>query len=439
MSFIFTKKFINMSFIGLNCTFENDNVRNKIADGLVGYVLYHNKVINSRTDQRSYALNYFGDNSFDPYPSSEYITFEDKINSVKTEKTKKFITINPIVKKWLGYLCARVAHECDMVYNDLAACMKSGAVDLNSLDSVMFSKSFEMDIFRLIAKIVGNHTYLLENFMQVSLLEVEFSGRIYEGYEKQHTLRPYNKNIADWISKLLDDFFKVIAVYISNKNWFDRDATVNEKNLPPILWVLAQNTEYHESLSTFFVYVMSLVTEKKEVINVNNNFTFNMTNATQETLAIMATSIETKKSRAKKAEPNKVTVLPPPNSNQLVTPVLPSINDQMPSQMSSQMPNMPSQMSSQMPNMPSQMSSQMSSQMPNMPSQMPSQMSSQMPNMYSQMSNMPSQMPNMSSQIPNMYSQMSSQMPNMYSQMPNMSFNVPSLQMPQTISGFISQ
>ncbi len=306
------------SIIGNRCPFNTDSVRNKIADGLINNILYHNEVIRSRNEQRSYNYEHFGDLMYDPYPSNEYITFQDRVNppldekkkAVKIEKTKKFISVATNIKKWLGFICSRVAHEADMLFAELSNVLNSGSTNTMDLDNVMFSKKFEFNLFRLIAKCVGNNEYLLKKHMNIQLLESEIANKIKERYDLSNPMRTYNKNVADWLGKLLDDYFKLIAVHISLKNWFDRDATVSEKNLPPILWLLAENTEYDETLYDFLSYVVPNTVDEKPETPSENLIQFDMTNLSEVAQSIHNMKLEPpKRGKSKKAEPNKAVVL----------------------------------------------------------------------------------------------------------------------------------
>lgn len=293
--------------IGTNCVFNNDTVRNKLAAGLVNYILYHNEHIRSRYGQRSYLPDYCDNLEYDPFPVAEYITFDDKMNNTpatqaKNKNGKKFISVSTSIKKWLGYICSRVAFEADQVYEELKNKISNGSTNTNDLDNVMFSKKLEFNLFKLIAKIVANNDYLLRNFMKVQLLETDIANKIKEKYDLSHALRLYNKNIADWLGKLLDDFFKLIGVHISLKNWFDRDATVNEKNLPPVLWLLAENTEFSESLYDFLSYIAPSTKENK-AITQSDVLDLDFGNLSEEVKNI---SIDTKKGRGKKVDANKI-------------------------------------------------------------------------------------------------------------------------------------
>lgn len=307
------------TIVGYNCTFNSDSTRGKIADGLINYILYHNEVIRQRSDQRTYLQEHFGNLSYDPYPTTEYITFQDRVHPtlddkkkpVRVEKTKKFISVSTNIKKWLGFICSRLAFEADSVFGELTKKLSNGSTNTNDLDSVMFSKCFEFNLFRLVAKIVSNNEFTLKKFMNIQLLETDIANKIKERYDVSHPLRQYNKNVADWLGKLLDDFFKVIAVHVSLKNWFDRDATISEKNLPAILWILAENTEYYESLYDFLSYVVPNTTEEKVETSSENLITFDMSNLSEVAQAINNTKLEpAKKSRAKKVDPSKIVTIP---------------------------------------------------------------------------------------------------------------------------------
>lgn len=300
------------SIIGHNCPFSNDNNHNKIADGLINYILFHNEIIRKRSEQRSYVQGYFGDFKYDPFPDNEYVTFEDRINPpldekkkpIKIDKTKKFISVNSNIKKWLGFICSRVAFEADAVFNELAYKLNSGSTNTADLDNIMFNKSFEFNLFKLIANCVGNNEFMLKKFMNIQLLETEISNKIKERYDLSYPLRQYNKNIADWLGKLLDDFFKLLAVHISLKNWFDRDATINEKNLPSILWLLAENTNYSESLYDFMSYIVPNTMNEKTETSTDDIIDFDFSKLS---VVVKNNNVEPiKKTRGKKAEPNKI-------------------------------------------------------------------------------------------------------------------------------------
>ena len=306
------------SIISNNCAFNNDNTRNKIADGLINYILYHNETIRARSDQRSYLQEYFGDFSYDPYKVSEYITFKDRVTPVlddknkpvKIEKTKKFISVSPNIKKWLVFTCSRLLLEADMVFAELSSKLKSGSTNTSDLDSVMFAHTFEFSLFCLIAKVVDNNDVLLKKYMNIQLLESDIATKIKESYDHSHPMRQYNKNIADWLGKLLDDFFKVIAAHISLKNWFDRDATISEKNLPAVLWILAENTEYADSLYEFLSYVVPNSVEEKVAKPCGDLITFDMSNLTKVALEIKNSQVPVKKTRAKKGTANSAVTIP---------------------------------------------------------------------------------------------------------------------------------
>ena len=242
--------------IGSNCTFDTDNMRNRIADGVIVYVLYHNNTIRLRTEQLSYVEESYNNIEYDPYPENEYFTFNDKIKSdekgkVKVDKKKKFITISSFVKKWLACFCSRLAYEADESFDELSAKLNANCNSYGELDAVMFNKNLDFNLFALVAKIVANNDVMIKKYMNIQILEAEISYKIKERYDLKHSMRQYNKNIADWLGKLLDDFFKVIAVHISLNNWFDRNAIINEKNFPACLWLLAENTNHADVLYEF--------------------------------------------------------------------------------------------------------------------------------------------------------------------------------------------
>jgi hypothetical protein len=114
----------------------------------------------------------------------------------------------------------------------------------------------------------------------------------------------YNVRIAGWLAQVIDSFFKILACYISSKNWYDRDATLTEKNFPWILWQLAENTEYESDLEKF-IYEMLINFCEEDPVNTSNLITFSMTNLSAKAQEIMNMAPVKKPARGKKAEPNR--------------------------------------------------------------------------------------------------------------------------------------
>lgn len=299
------------SLTGKSSTFNSESVKTVLADGLFKYILYHNdKIMRKRVDHLSYSAE---DplKSIDQYPLSKFYSYDEKNakpidkkapkQETKEHKTK-FISISPIIKSWLVTLCGRLAHECDSAYDELNTAIQKIGCSAIDLDNVMFSKSYNMNIFKYVAKVVGQHEHLLKKRMSEAVgLEEPLSKKYYERYEQHYPTRRNNKTIADWLAKLTDEFFKVIACWISSKNWFDRDATLVEKNFAWVLWQLAENTEYDADLGKF-IYEMRFEICKEKPPAPVIDFEIDMENLNENTKKIM----ETKKSRGKKAEPNKI-------------------------------------------------------------------------------------------------------------------------------------
>ncbi len=303
--------------IGLNCTLQTESTKTLLSDGLVKYVLYHNdKIIRNRTNHLSYLPEYFIKME-DPYPSDKFYTFEEKmIKPIHTNKTKsvenknrknKFISIGVGVKKWLSLFCSRITYEADLVFNDLLKELQSNTVNTNNLDTVMFRTEFNINMFRLVAKIVANHDYLLKTRMQITILEKDLISKITERYEAHHPMRNGNLQIAGWIAHLIDDFFKVLACYISSKNWYDRGATLNENDFAWILWQLSENTEYERELSNFIDEIRLNLYEEK--IDDTNHIEFDLNVLSDGIKNLMTNPTEPKNkgknNRGKKPEPNK--------------------------------------------------------------------------------------------------------------------------------------
>ena len=305
--------------IGESCTFSSESVKTSLADGLVKYVLFHNdRMIRPRTDHLSY-LSSDPSKDINPYPTDKYYTYDEK-NIKQTQVDKKtpksveekehkakFISIGPMIKKWLATLCSRLAYECDAAYNDLNIKLLTLGFNSQELDNVMFSKNLDINLFKLIAKVVSQHEYLLQKRMSdASGLEVLFASKYFERYELHHPTRKNNKTIADWLAKLTDDFFKVLACYISSKNWYDRDATLVEKNFAWILWQLSENTQYDVDLGKF-IHEMRLNLNVETVVDTTNLVTLDFTQLSDQAKKIEEMKVEQKKKgrTSKKAEPNK--------------------------------------------------------------------------------------------------------------------------------------
>jgi hypothetical protein len=328
--------------IGINCTFQSESAKTMLADGFVKSILYHNdNVIRPRKDHLNYQQGPLVQ-ATDPYPADKFYTYNDKITkpvvadkkAPKPAETKehknKFITVGPAIKKWLATICSRLSYECDLVFSDLITVLQSGTANSGSLDAVMFGKNLNINLFKLVAKIVGNHDVLLKKHMNFTSLERDVSLKISERYEAHHPTRLGNLQIAGWLAKLIDDFFKVLGSYISSKNWHDRDATLVEKNFGWILWQLAENTEYDNDLGKF-IHEMRLNLCDEEVVDTSNYISFDLSQMSEAAKQIMAAPVEQKKkgSRGKKAEPNKtVTTLnevQTPQMTQFVQPQLTQI------------------------------------------------------------------------------------------------------------------
>jgi hypothetical protein len=304
--------------IGVDRTFCSEATRNLLADGLVKYILFHNdKAIRARSYHMSYAPEDIT-KVVDPYPADKYYNFQDKITKppvadkkagkkatpeVKEHKTK-FISVSPAIKKWLSTICSRLIHECNQAYPELYVRLQSSEVSDSGLDSAMFAKSYDINLFKLISKIVGNHEYVLKTKMNISVMEEDLVNKIKDRFQQEHPARMYNVRIAGWLAQVIDSFFKILACYISSKNWYDRDATLTEKNFPWILWQLAENTEYESDLEKF-IYEMLINFCEEDPVNTSNLITFSMTNLSAKAQEIMNMSPVKKPARSKKAEPNR--------------------------------------------------------------------------------------------------------------------------------------
>jgi hypothetical protein len=234
-----------------------ETFKNHLSDSIVAYILYHNdESIRKRTGHLSYQKDQFLNDTYDPYPIDEYILYKDLSIKVKT-KTKKFIAVNPNVKKWFALICARLIFETDQLFDKLSHKIDDNLLTNSNLDAIMYENNFEFNLFKLIGSIVGNHGKLIKKHMPISLADGFLKDRILDQYRINHgNPRQGDSDIAYWLSKLLDNFFKIIAIELSIKNWYDRDATVNEKNLPPILWKLAENTDFENDLYEFLGYIV---------------------------------------------------------------------------------------------------------------------------------------------------------------------------------------
>ena len=166
----------------------------------------------------------------------------------------------------------------------------------------MFAKSYDINLFKLISKIVGNHEHVLKTKMSISVMEEDLVNKIKDRFQQEHPARMYNVRIAGWLAQVIDSFFKILACYISSKNWYDRDATLTEKNFPWILWQLAENTEYESDLEKF---IYEMLINFCEEVDTSNLITFSLTNLSAKAQEIMNMTPVKKPSRGKKAEPNR--------------------------------------------------------------------------------------------------------------------------------------